>query len=379
MPHPPPPFPSRERTLIPVRFLLAAFFLSPALVFAANAADDSAPPFTEILKIDSHSHIFGDLPEVHAHLRAINARTINVCYHGAGDRLDMMHRETVGLRQKHRDLYGFTSSFDLHRRDEPGYLQDVIAHLDRTFAQGAVAVKIWKEIGLEIKDRTGKFILPDDPRWDPIYAHLARIGKPLHAHIAEPIDAWRPLDPTSAHYHYYSRNPQWHLHGRPEFPGHEALLNARDNIMRKHPTLVVLGAHLGSMEHDLDAIAARLEEFPSFHIEVAARTRDLARHPSDKVRALFLKYPDRILYGIDTTWMPADGQGTPQMREAFLNRLKLQYQADYNYYAGRGEIDYNGRKTQALNLPRSVLEKFYHGNALRLLQLADWTPQEPES
>lgn len=362
-----------------MRALLAALALSPALAVAAAVPDEAAPPFAEILKIDAHSHIFGDLPDLHAHLRAINARTINVCYHGTGDRLDAMHRVGLELHQRHPDLYGFTSSFDLRRRDEPGYVPAVLAHLDRTFAQGAVAVKIWKEIGLEIRDRHGKFILPDDPRWDPIYAHLSSRGKPLHAHIAEPIDAWRPLDPTSAHYHYYSRNPPWHLHGRPEFPSHEVLLNARDNIMRKHPTLVVLGAHLGSMEHDLDAITARLEEFPNFHIEVAARTRDLARHPSAQVRALFLKYPDRILYGIDTSWMPTDGQDTPQMREAFLNRLKLQYQADYDYYAGAGEIEYNGRKTEALNLPRSVLEQFYHRNAIRLFRLGRWASPRPLS
>lgn len=359
-----------------MRSFLAMLLCAPAVALAAGAVPDETVPFAELLKIDVHSHIFGDLPDVHAHLRAINARTINVCYHGSGDRLETMHRVAAELRQRHPDLYGFTSSFDLHRRDEPGYVGEVIAHLDRTFAQGAVAVKIWKEIGIEIKNRDGKFILPDDPRWDPIYAHLTKVGKPLHAHLAEPIDAWRPLDPTSTHYNYYSRNPQWHLFGRPEFPSHEAILAARDNIMRKHPNLVVLGAHLGSMEHDLDAIAQRLEEFPHFHIEVAARTRDLARHPSEKVRALFLKYPDRILYGIDTSWWPADGQGTPQMRAAFLNRLKLQYEADYSYYAGSGEIDYNGRKTQALNLPRGVLEKFYHRNAIRLFRLDAWVPEK---
>ena len=37
-----------------------------------------------------------------------------------------------------------------------------------------------------------------------------------------------------------------------------------------------------------------------------------------------------------------------------------------DYYAGRGEVTYNGRKVQALNLPRNVLEKFYHGNAERI-------------
>jgi predicted TIM-barrel fold metal-dependent hydrolase len=176
-----------------------------------------------------------------------------------------------------------------------------------------------------------------------------------------------------AHYSYYSTNPQWHLYGKPEYPSHEAIIAARDNIMKKHPTLVVVGAHLGSLEHDLEGIAARLEKYPNFNIEVAARTRNLTRHPSDKVRALFLKYPTRIMYGVDSTWAPYSRNAAPtdMQRQGHVNRLTLQYKADYDYYAGSGEMTYNNRKTTALNLPRSVLEKFYHENAERIYRLPE--------
>jgi hypothetical protein len=226
----------------------------------------------------------------------------------------------------------------------------VIATLDRTFDQGAVGVKIWKEIGIDIKDRNGKFILPDDPRFDPIYAHIAKRGKVLHAHLAEPIDAWRPLDPESAHYGYYSTNPEWHLYGKPEYPSHEAIIAARDNILKRHPTLVVLGAHLGSLEHDLEGIAARLDRYPNFHIEVSARTRNLTRHPSEKVRALFLKFPDRILYGVDANWKPflRPERTSPTQREGHIKTLELRYKSDFDYYAGKDGMTYRGRNTDAL-------------------------------
>jgi predicted TIM-barrel fold metal-dependent hydrolase len=339
--------------------------------FTVHAADETAPAYTEILKIDSHSHVFEDIPELNELLRRINLRTINVCNNGSDEHLEMMHRIALDLYQKYPTLFPFESTFDLRRRNEPTYTQDVIAFLDRTFSQGAVGVKIWKEVGIDIKDRNGKFILPDDPLFDPIYAHLAKRGKPLHAHLAEPIDAWRPLDPKSLHYSYYSQNPQWHLYGKPEYPSHEAIIAARDNIMKKHPTLIVLGAHLGSLEHDLEGIDARLARYPNFYIEVAARTRNLTRHPSDKVRALFLKYPDRILYGVDANWKPflRPGRTAPSQRAGHVKMLETRYQADYEYYAGKGEIDYLGYKTNALNLPRSVLEKFYHQNAERLFKL----------
>ena len=73
-----------------------------------------------------------------------------------------------------------------------------------------------------------------------------------------------------------------------------------------------------------------------------------------------------------------DAIATEAQRKGHLNRLELQYRADYDYYAGEGEITYNGRKTQALNLPRAVLEKFYHENAERIFKLREaWTAKLP--
>ena len=359
----------------PILSRLALPLVFSALAFTVHAADPKPPAYADILKIDAHSHTFDEIPALDAMMRAANVRTINVCNNGTDEWLERMHAIAVEKYRKDPLLYPFEATFDLRRRNEPTWTKEVIAHLDQHFNLGAVGVKIWKEIGIDIKDRNGKFILPDDPMFDPIYAHIAKRGKVLHAHLAEPIDAWRPLDPNSNHYHYYSTNPEWHLYGKPGYPSHEAIIAARDNILKKHPTLKVLGAHLGSLEHDLDGIAERLAKYPNFHIEVAARTRNLARHPTEKVRALFLKFPDRILYGVDASWKPymRPAQATPTAREGHVTRMKLAYETDFQFYAGQGEMTYSNRKTTALNLPRPVLEKFYHENAERLFNLpAAW-------
>lgn len=355
-----------------LRSLVFALTAGPAVIFAAA---EPTPAYEQILKIDVHSHIFEDVPAIHALFARINVRTINVCVPGADGQLALMDRVGFDLYRAHPPLYPVTTTFDLLTRYEPDYAARTIAWLDRAFDRGAVAVKLWKEVGIDLKTPDGKFLLPDDPLFDPIYAHLARRNKPLHAHLAEPIDAWLPLDKDSSHYTYYSQNPQWHLHGKPEYPSHAAIIAARDNIMRKHPTLVVVGAHLGSLEHDLPGIASRLERYPNFHVEVAARTRNLTRHPTDQVRALFQKYPDRIMYGVDASWMPhrRDAPPTAAQRQGHANSLELRYRADFDYYAGRGETTYNNRKVEALHLPPEILEKFYHANAERVFNLpAAW-------
>src|SRR4030095_12673567 len=123
-----------------------------------------------------------------------------------------------------------------------------------------------------------------------------------------------------------------------------------------------IGAHLGSLEHDLDDVAQRLDRYPNFDVDCAARTPALTRQPQEKVRNFFIKYQDRILYGVDMTWKPFLQKRPPtdKQRSAFVDRLEQRYRLDYRFYAGTGPTQYGGRAVESLGLPRSVLEKFYN-------------------
>jgi predicted TIM-barrel fold metal-dependent hydrolase len=338
---------------------------------AQSPAGGAFPPgFEELRKIDIHSHIYEDVPAVNEMLRRINLRVVNVSVPATDGHLAFMHRFNAAQVKRHPDLFSWASTFDLLTRDEPGYGARVAKALDETFAQGAVMVKIWKEVGIELKRPDGTFLLPDDPVLDPVYAHLALRKKPLLAHLAEPLEAWQPLDPKGVHYSYYSRNPQWHLYGKPGYPSHARIIAARDHILEKHPTLVVIGAHIGSLEHDVDEVAKRLDTYPNFHVEVSARTRDLTRQPSAKVRAFFARYQDRILYGVDRSWIPHRRPAvtpTDADRQKLVTDLEAQYRRDWAYYAGSGTITYNADQIEALALPKDVLEKFYWKNAERII------------
>lgn len=337
---------------------------------AAQAPPATAPSFEEIRKVDVHSHVYEDIPAVNEMLRRANVRIINISNPGTDGHLEFMHRFNAELVRKHPDIFSFASTFDLTSRDQPGYASRVTASLDETFAAGAVMTKIWKEVGIELKRPDGTFMLPDDRVLEPVYEHLATRKKPLLAHLAEPREAWLPLDPKGLHYGYYSRNPHWHLFGKPEYPSHEALMDSRDRILERHKDLVVIGAHLGSLEHDVAEVARRLDRYPNFFVEVSARTRNLTRQPSDKVRAFFVEYQDRIMYGVDRSWRPYRSPAvtpTDTQRAQFAADLEAQYRLDYRYYAGTGLMEYAGAEVEALGLPRDVLEKFYFHNAGRVI------------
>lgn len=337
---------------------------------AVNEAVDRepAPRFEAITKIDIHSHIFRDVPEFVEMMERINLKIINICVGGDDpERLREMEAIAERMHRRHPQLFGFASTFDLTRREEAGYADEVKRWLNDSFAAGAVMTKIWKEVGMEMKKPDGSFLLPDDPVFEPIYDYLAEREIPLLAHLAEPIDAWRPLDPHSTHYGYYSTHPEWHFYGRDEVPSWEELIASRDRILEKHPDLIMIGAHLGSMAHEVDQISKRLDRYPNFMVEVSARTRDLTRQRKEKVRDFFIKHQDRIMYGVDLTlgaeW---DEDDEPEDMAAYARDIEDRYRNDFRYYAGTGVLEMAGREVEGLGLPRTVLEKFYSQNARRI-------------
>jgi predicted TIM-barrel fold metal-dependent hydrolase len=146
------------------------------------------------------------------------------------------------------------------------------------------------------------------------------------------------------------------------------ILEARDRLLEKYPKLIQIGAHCGSMSHDVSEIAQRMDQYPNFYIDVSARTKDLAFQPAAKVRRFFHKYQDRILYGVDFSY--GSRTGVPSSKEqqlSFTRQTEARYRQEYQYYAGSGTVRFNDRDCECLALPRAILEKFYHQNAQRLL------------
>ena len=210
--------------------------------------------------------------------------------------------------------------------------------------------------------------MPDDPIFDPIYAHLGRVGKPLLAHFAEPLAAWLPLDKESVHYSYYSRNPEWHFYTQKGIPAHEDVIAARSRVLEKHPDLVMVGAHLGSLEHDVKVLGAYLDKYPNFNVDIAARSADLSRQPAEEVRVFFIQYQDRALYGSDIgVELPESGTYPEGEALKIIQNAEGHYRRDWSYFAGTGTVEVKGKEVECLNLPREVLEKFYYKNAERLI------------
>lgn len=348
--------------------LPAATLLSTVLAWAG----EPAASFESMPKIDAHAHVYVDIPEFTSMLERIGVQVINIC-DGGNDVVQMAAKRgwVQGLHEAHPEDYQFCPTFDLTRRNEPGYVDDVIQYLDSAFEQGAVMVKIYKEVGLELKKPDGTWLMPDDPIFDPIYAYMAEKGRPMLSHFAEPLAAWLPLDEDSVHYSYYSRHPEWHFYTNKDIPAHETVIAARSRVLEKHPDLVMIGAHLGSLEHDVKVLGAYLDKYPNFNVDIAARSADLSRQPTDEVRAFFMKYQDRILYGSDIgVELPESGSYAPEEAVKIAANAEAHYRRDWQFFSATGMVEIKGKEVACLTLPREVLAKFYHENAERLIGTA---------
>jgi predicted TIM-barrel fold metal-dependent hydrolase len=318
--------------------------------------------FRSIEPIDAHTHVFQTSPELIRLFQRLHIHTLDILY------VDDQNPYLKELEPQKTDGRSFVASsvglaqlcttFNPFQVGRPRFPNDTIAELNRDFANGAVAAKIWKNIGMEIVDSSGRYLMADDPIFEPVYKDIAAQGKTLIIHSADPDEAWG-LHPPGSSTKYYEANPQWDMSKKSGAPDKQTILKARDHLLAGNPDLRVVGAHFGSMEDHLDEVADRFDRYPNFAVDTAARVSRLVFQPRDKVRAFFLKYQDRILYGTDLHLYA--GAIDPGIFESW----EKQYARDWRYFATDDTFEYLGQRVEGLNLPRPVLKKLYHDNAVR--------------
>ena len=356
---------SLATTVLTVLILLASVLLSgssygtkPALPPAADLAS-----FSALAPIDAHVHLYKDDPAFGAILKRLNLRVLDIIViddrDPFGKGLEPQRSDVLKVVHATAGRALFCTTFSPYDFEDPGFAQRTIRQLDADFAQGAIAVKIYKVMGMEMKSKAGKYVMPDDPAFEPIYQSIAAHHRTVVAHIAEPDSCWQPPNTASPDYAYYQQHPEEYAYAHPEWPSKAAILAARDHFLAENLKLRVVGAHLGSMETDVDEIARRFDRYPNFAVDTAARVVYLMIQPRDKVRAFLIKYQDRVLYGTDLVVMPKDDT------EKALAEWNDTYARDWKFFATNKTVEVKGRKVQGLELPEPVLRKLYHDNAVR--------------
>lgn len=353
------------------------FFLTVSLlILSVSGCGDkyySEGDFSSVLKIDSHIHINSN--KGYFEEQAIKDNFILIT-------LEVDHGDSANIRRQQENatfsagkypgkvFYGPTFLFDTAGWGTDSWSKKVITQLDKDIAGGAIAVKIWKNIGMTVRDRSGKFIMADDHGLYQVFEFIKSKGLPVTGHLGEPRNCWLPLEEmtVSSDSSYFARNPQYHMFLHPEYPSYEDQIKARDNLLVKHPDLIFIGCHLGSLEWNVDSIANRLDRFPNMAVDMSARICHLQYQSAQdrkRVRDFCIKYQDRLLYGTDTG---DSGNSDP---ERFKNNMHETWLDDWRYFTTDDEMtsDKFMGKFTGLKLPEEVVDKIYSGNAIKWYKL----------
>lgn len=298
----------------------------------------------------------------------------------AGSYGSLRYKETLKMADVLGDRMAWFINLDWTGIDEPGWGKREADHLARAVREGARGVKIFKALGLGVRLEDGSLLRIDDKRLEPIWRRAGEVGAIIAWHVADPVAFFKPIDKNNERYEELSLAPDWSFHGE-DYPGHDELLAQRDKVVKSHPKTIFLGIHLANYPEDIDYVDRLLSECPNMYVDTSARLGEIGRHPPQKVRALFRKHQDRILFGSDLI-ITTEGMQLGSVREEppTLADAVTFYDDHRRYFeSDRKNIDHptpiQGRwKVNAIDLPPEILKKFYVDNAERLIfdHRRDW-------
>jgi uncharacterized protein len=291
-----------------------------------------------------------DPKELVERMDRLNVKTIVILTGGWGADLQKLIDTMV---KPYPGRFIVMTQIDWSKIDDPNFSQLMVKQIDDSVARGARGLKILKELGLGVRDKSGKLIPVDDARLDPVWDECGKLGIPVFIHVADPEAFFHPIDANNERYEELIEHPDWSFYGH-DFPTLEELMAQRDRMFAKHPQTTFAALHFGSWPENLDFVDATLAKFPNVMIETGAREGELGRQPR-RVRELILKYPDRVMFGTD------EGASEEMYRNYFRWLETSDEYFPYAQYPGQGRWMIYG-----LGLPDDVLEKMYHKNAERV-------------
>jgi predicted TIM-barrel fold metal-dependent hydrolase len=299
--------------------------------------------------VDIHSHQAAapdNMARLIREMDALNVRVLNNLSGGSGERLK---RNVDAIRSSpYPDRFTLFANLDFGEF-AAGWGAKAAAQLEQDVRNGAIGLKIFKNLGMTARKADGSRISIDDPELDPVWAAAGRLNVPVLIHTAEPPSFYEPPDYTNERWLELALFPSRRNYD-PSKVKFEQLIGERDRMFSKHPTTRFIAAHFGYHGHDLKRAAALLERLPNVYLEVAAVLYEFGRQPRTAA-TFFTQYQDRVIFGKDA-YAPSE---YPYYWRVFETQDEyFDYYRDYHAFW----------KLYGMNLSDVVLKKLYYQNAM---------------
>lgn len=329
-----------------------------SLVVQENSLKKSKFPF-----VDVHSHQWNmplsDLSGLVEEMDSLNmGYMINLSgsgfatFTGNQSLMDInLSKSLDNVKENFPKRFGIFVNLDLNKIDEENFAQSSVDILKDAVKQGAIGLKIYKNLGLNLKDSKGNRVKVDDPRLSPIWNICGELNIPVLIHSGEPSPFFDPIDKFNERW-LHARQKPGSFRPSDKYPSFNTVMNEQYNMFKMHPKTIFINAHMGWMANNLDKLEKHLDSLPNVYTEIGAVIGELGRQPR-RARQFFIDYQDRIMFGKDT-YKKAEFDVYFRVLET-----KDEY---FDYYRKR----HAHWKMYGLNLPDSILKKLYYKNALKL-------------
>ena len=303
--------------------------------------------------IDVHSHQWNPTPaQADSLIADMDRMHMAVMVNLSGGTGDRLVQGLAALKGKYPNRFVVFANVDFAGIDDQEFGKKAAAQLGRDYQAGARGLKIFKNLGMDVRDKAGNRIRTDDPRLDPIWDKAGELGIPVLIHTGDPKQFWDPQDKYNERWLELKEVPS-RARAADKYPPWETIMAEQWAMIRRHPKTTFISAHLSWLGGDLGRLGRLLDSMPNMNVELGAVLAELGRQPRF-VREWFTRYQDRVLFGKDT-W-------TPSEYPYYFRTLET---ADeyFDYYRKRHAF----WKLYGLDLPDPVLKKLYYKNALRII------------
>jgi predicted TIM-barrel fold metal-dependent hydrolase len=349
----------------------------PRLILPEHPRSDARFP-----AVDAHSHLGRWLsgwvgregewlvPDVGGFLQAMTAYNVHKFVNLDGRWGQELRENLDRFDHAYPDRIATLCHVDWSLLGSPGAGDALAAHLRDSVSAGAAGVKVWKDLGLHVRDAAGQLVLPDDERLTTFWATAGELGVPVWWHVADPVAFFDPVDERNEYLELLSERPDWSFSG-PDFPPFARLIESLETVVASHPATTFVAVHAGGYAENLGWVRRMLDTYPNLHIDIAARLAQLGRQPR-AMRELCIAHSDRVLFGADEVG-PTGGSYPTHFR--FLET------ADEHFAHSEQDPPLMGRwAISGLDLPDDVLRQIYASNVTRLVpRLAPVSTQESSS
>ena len=328
------------------------------LVVPQNPKTRSKFPF-----IDVHSHHWNmpimNLDNLIEEMDSLNMKyQINLSgsglavFSGKQDLMDLNLSKSINnINKNYPERFGVFVNLDLSKIGRKDFKLNTEKYLLNASKIGAMGLKIYKNLGLNLKDGEGNRVKVDDDRLQFIWEKCAELNLPVLIHSGEPIAFFQNIDKYNERWLHAKQRPS-SFRPSDKYPSFEIVMREQHNMFKKNPKTTFINAHMGWYGNNLSKLDQQLTDLPNVYVEFGAVINELGRQPVS-ARKFFIKHQDRILFGKDNY----------NKEEYYLYFQVLETSDEYiEYFRKRHGL----WRLYGLNLPDSVLKKVYHQNALKI-------------